>query len=388
MTAKRASRQTHPETEPTLPDAAWRQRFRRRLRRWYASNARDLPWRRSRDPYRVWVSEIMLQQTQVATVQSYFERFVEAFPSVEALAAADEEQVLRLWEGLGYYRRARQMHQAAKTIVAQHGGRFPHDPEAVHRLPGIGRYTAGAILSIALDQRVPILEANTMRLFARLLAFDGDPTTAGGSNLLWTMAEAVLPQNEVGSFNQALMELGSEVCRLRSPRCDECPVAPLCRARAEGRQHRIPPPKRKPTVIARREAAVAVLHGGRVLIVRQGDGGRWAGLWDFPRFEISQRGEPAQRREIVDQIARLTGLSIAVEEHLMTVKHGVTRYRITLECYRARCIDDEAALRVAPSETTDDSAYRWVRPAALGEYPLNTTGRQLARAVQSAQRSS
>ena len=175
--------------------SAQKQRLRRRLLAWYASHARDLPWRRSRDPYRVWVSEIMLQQTQVATVRDYFNRFVAAFPDVRTLAAADEQQVLRLWEGLGYYRRARQLHAAAKVIVTEHDGQFPHDVDELQKLPGIGRYTAGAIASIAFGERAPILEANTIRLFSRLIAYRDDPTKAAGQRLLWQTAEDMLPQN-------------------------------------------------------------------------------------------------------------------------------------------------------------------------------------------------
>ena len=211
----------------TLPDASWLRSFRRRLPAWFDRHARKLPWRRNHDPYAVWVSEIMLQQTQVGTVVSYFDRFLAAFPTIEALAAADEQDVLRLWEGLGYYRRARQLHKAAKIIVAEHAGNFPRNPEIVRRLPGIGRYTAGAILSIAFDARQPILEANTLRLLSRLLAYDGDPRSTEGQRLLWAMAEAVLPRRGSGRMNQALMELGSEVCAARrrgvkiapSPRC-------------------------------------------------------------------------------------------------------------------------------------------------------------------------
>ncbi len=207
-----------PATEKALPfDSAWLRTFRRRLRKWYDQHARDLPWRGTRNPYAVWLSEIMLQQTQVETVKPYFQRFLAALPTIRALAEADEQQVLRLWEGLGYYRRARQLHQAARRIVAHHDGRFPSDPAAVQRLPGIGRYTAGAILSIAFGQRRPILEANTVRVFSRLLAYDGQTTSSAGQKLLWAAAEAVLPSRDVGRFNQALMELGSEVCRGRSP---------------------------------------------------------------------------------------------------------------------------------------------------------------------------
>jgi len=357
-----------------LPDAARRRRFRRRLRAWYARHARDLPWRRSRDPYRIWVSEIMLQQTQVATVGPYFERFVKRFPSVEALARADEEQVLRLWEGLGYYSRARNLHRAAGILVEEQGGRFPRDPETVRRLPGIGRYTAGAILSIAFDAREPILEANTARLFSRLLAFRGCATTPAGQRLLWTMAECVLPPRNVGQFNQALMELGSQVCLPRTPRCEACPVAPLCRARAEGAEEEIPPPKAKATMEARHEVALLVRRRGRVLLVRCPDAGRWAGLWDFPRFHVHSRQPAALRRELVHHCERQTGVTIELGEHLKTLKHGVTRFRITLDCYEAKHVS-------GPNGKTDATRTRWLKPAELDQYPLSTTGRKLSRLV-------
>src|SRR5205823_5405848 len=178
--------------------------------------ARDLPWRRTRDLYAIWISEIMLQQTQVATVIPYFERFFTRFPDVAALAAADEHDVLQLWEGLGYYRRARQLHAAAKQIMAEHRGQFPISYDDVRLLPGIGRYTAGAILSIGLDQRLPILEANSVRVLSRLTAYRGDVNSVAGRQKLWEVAESILPQRDCGTFNQAVMELGSEICTPRS----------------------------------------------------------------------------------------------------------------------------------------------------------------------------
>ena len=356
--------------EPPLPDGAWRRRFRRRLRTWYQGHARDLPWRRHGDPYPIWVSEIMLQQTQVATVGPYFERFLAAFPTIEALARAREHQVLRLWEGLGYYRRARQLHQAARRIVAEHGGRFPRDPEAVRRLPGIGRYTAGAILSIAFDAREPILEANTTRLFSRLLAFRGDPTSSEGSKRLWAMAEAVLPRREAGTFNQALMELGSEVCLARAPRCEACPVAALCAARAYGLETEIPCPKAKKAYEPRHEAAVIVRRRGRVLLLQCPEGGRWAGLWDFPRFEVHAEQPDAVRRELVEGVRRQTGVVVRPGGHLKTIRHGVTRFRITLDCYEAGYVSQCDGLAEPP-------VMRWLRPGELGDYPLSTTGRKL-----------
>jgi len=352
-----------------LPDAAWRQRLRRRVRAWFARHARELPWRRSRDPYRVWISEVMLQQTQVETVIPYFERFCERFPSIRALAEAGEEEVLRLWEGLGYYRRARQLHQAARHMVARHGAAFPRDPEAVRGLPGIGRYTAGAILSIAFDAPEPILEANTIRLFSRLLAYRGDPGSAAGARLLWAMAEAVLPRRGCGSFNQGLMELGSRVCLARGPRCDACPLALLCRARALGLVAEIPAAKAKPPVESRREAAVVVRRGRRVLLVKCPEGGRWAGLWDFPRFAVDAKHDAGLRNELVAGVARLTGVSIEPGECLATIRHGVTRFRITLDCYDAVYQRDSGQSTVP---------LRWLRADELADYPLSTTGRKLA----------
>jgi A/G-specific adenine glycosylase len=313
----------------------------------------------------------MLQQTQVATVKPYFERFLKTFPTVEALARADEQEVLRLWEGLGYYRRARQLHEAARRIVEEHGGRFPRDVEAVRRLPGIGRYTAGAILSIAFDARLPVLEANTLRLFSRLLAFRGVPTSAPGNRLLWAMAEAVLPRRNVGQFNQALMELGSVVCLPRSPRCEECPAAALCRARALGLQTKIPCPKKKPAPEDRHEAAVIVRRRGRVLLMRRGEGQRWAGLWDFPRVEVSAEGPEELRAEVVAGVRKMTGVTVAVGERLITLRHSVTRFRIRLDCY-------EAAYVSGPGRDFSDR-LRWPTPEGLSAYPLSATGRKLSR---------
>src|SRR5262245_41988892 len=243
-----------------------RQLLRRRLLAWYARHKRDLPWRQSSDPYRVWISEIMLQQTQVATVGDYFVRFLRSFPNVQQLAAASETDVLRAWEGLGYYRRARQLHTAAKKIVSEYGGVFPSDPAELQKFPGIGRYTAGAIASIAFDTRAPILEANTVRLFSRLIAYRGNPHSQTGQRPLWQVAEEVLPQKQVAQFNQALMELGSLICTPTEPQCPTCPLSSLCAAHAAGLQDQIPPAKPRPTYTDLREAAVIVRKNGSVLV--------------------------------------------------------------------------------------------------------------------------
>ncbi len=355
-------------------DTIWLRSFRRKLLAWYSHHARDLPWRQSRDPYRVWISEIMLQQTQVNTVRPYFKRFVERFPTVNALAAADEQEVLRHWEGLGYYRRARQMHAAAGQIVEIHGGHFPEVRDAVLDLPGVGRYTAGAILSIAFDAPEPILEANTIRLFCRLLAYEGLPTAKEGQTVLWSMAETVLPKKETGRFNQALMELGSEVCTNGTPRCESCPVAGLCRGRAEGLETSLPKKPPKKEFEHRHEAAVLIRKQGRVLLCQLGDEGcwgRWAGLWDFPRFEIQSEHEQNVRHELTRQVRQLTGLEIELGQRLKTIRHGVTRFKITLDGYEAQWVSGR------PSRC--DKTIKWLHPSQLDNYPLSTTGRKLSR---------
>jgi len=356
-----------------LPEDAWLRSFRRRLGAWFDRHGKDLPWRRRNDAYSVWISEVMLQQTQVAAVCGYFERFLQAFPTVDDLARAKEEQVLRLWEGLGYYRRARQLHQTAKILIEKHGGEFSRDLDAVRRLPGIGRYTAGAILSIAYDIAQPILEANTIRVHTRLLGYEGDPHSAAGQKLLWSMAEAVLPQKRPGRLNQALMELGREVCKSRNPLCERCPVVSLCLAVQRGLQDRIPRSKAKPIIEEVHEAAVVIRRNGRVLLMKRGDGGRWAGLWDFPRFPLDAEHPSARRKELIDGVRRLTGIKIIPGDLLKTLRHGVTRFRITLDCFAAEYVSDTD--NEMPVET------RWVRASKLDEYPLSTTGRRIAQMI-------
>jgi A/G-specific adenine glycosylase len=349
---------------------AQRQSLRRRLLAWYAKHARDLPWRASRDPYRVWVSEIMLQQTQVATVRDYFARFLETFPNVERLAAADETDVLRLWEGMGYYRRARQMHAAARQIVERHGGNFPQESGELQTLPGIGRYSAGAIASIAFDKRAPILEANTIRLLSRLIAYRGDPQSTTGQRILWQVAEEILPQKKVATFNQALMELGSLICTPADPKCSACPLATLCAADAQGLQHEIPIPKSRPTIVEVREAAVVVRKNGSVLMRHCGERERWAGLWDFPRFEIEASGPLFAQKEIAAKVQAQTGVTCVPGALLKTIKHGVTRFRITLDCYEATYSSGRVRSRAV--------AARWLPTSKLHTLPLSKTGRKIA----------
>ena len=352
-----------------LANRGARQRFCRELLKWFRTHARSLPWRPSPGLYETWVSEIMLQQTQVATVIPYYTKFLRRFPDVHRLAAAEERTVLRSWEGLGYYRRARQLHAAARRIVADYAGEMPTDFVTWRRLPGIGRYTAGAILSIALAQRHPILEANTIRLYARLLGLGTDPTTRASQEELWELAERLVPTRLPGDFNQALMELGSMVCTPREPRCTECPAAEFCVARAQGWQDRIPIPKRKPVYTTVREAAVVVRSArGELLLRRCAADERWAGMWDFPRFAWESSG-PITTAALRQHVHALTGVTLDDSAPLATFKYGVTRFRITLDCFHAGCLR-----RIRSRED-----LRWVRPTDLDTFPLSVTGRKISR---------
>src|SRR5437763_3122971 len=235
----KGGRQTTSDFE-SLTESRLRRRVRSRLLRWFDRHQRPLPWRRDRDPYRVWVSEVMLQQTTVAAVVPYFERFLAAFPTLADLAAADEQAVLRLWEGLGYYRRARHLHRAARQLVREYGGRLPDDAEVWRGLPGVGRYILGAVLSQAFGRRLPIVEANSLRVLCRLFGQRGDPRGGPVQKWLWAKAAELLPAKRAGDFNQALMELGALVCTPAAPKCDVCPLAKECVARREGAQAEIP----------------------------------------------------------------------------------------------------------------------------------------------------
>jgi A/G-specific adenine glycosylase len=356
---------TDDAPETFLPDAAERRAFARRLLAWFRREARDLPWRGTSDLYAIWISEVMLQQTQVATVIPYYQRFLRQFPDVRTLADADEQAVLRLWEGLGYYRRARQLHAAARQIVAEHNGHFPRDFAAVRALPGIGRYTAGAILSIGTGARLPILEANTIRLLSRLAAMRDDPASTLGQKQLWALAEAILPSRYVGHFNQALMELGSEVCTPKLPACDRCPLRMHCRAFASGSQHEIPLAAKKTKYEEVTEVAVVVRRGRQVLVRQCQPGERWAGLWDFPRF-VANGDVPAS-------VLKQTGVAIESAEKLTKLKHGVTRFRITLEVFEAQ------AKQARRHARNGKGPIRWVSVEELATLPLSVTGRKIAR---------
>jgi A/G-specific adenine glycosylase len=332
---------------------------------WYSRARRDLPWRRSRDPYRVWVSEIMLQQTQVERVRDYFSRFVDRFPTVDSLAAAPEHDVLRLWEGLGYYRRARQLHAAARAIVAEHGGEFPRDVAGLRGLPGVGRYTAAAIASIALGLPEPIVEANSRRVLARLAGHAAALDGPGGDEPIWAIAAALVPARDPGRFNQALMDLGALVCLPDRPLCGSCPLAAHCAARRTSRTAEIPARSARRAATRLRETAVVVRRAGRVLLVRRGPGEWWEGLWDFPRVPCGATS--AARAVAADAV--LGPLACATPRRLATLRHSVTHHRIELDVVSC------AASRTGRTAR----GRRWFGIAALPRLPMTAPGRRIAR---------
>jgi len=301
--------------------------FAARLVRWQRRHGRHgLPWQGTGDPYRVWVAEVMLQQTQVATVVPYYLRFLARFPDVSALARAPRAEVLRLWSGLGYYARARNLHEAARRIVCEHGTRLPSAPQALARLPGIGRTTAAAIAVFAFGRRAAILDGNVRRVLAR--HYGVEPPSAQ-----WPLAEALLPRREVARYTQALMDLGATVCTRRAPACHRCPVAETCIARREGRTEELPRPRAARPRPLVRVAWVVALERGRVLLVRRGAEGLWGGLWCFPELPAARAA--ARLRALAGARARITPLA--------RVRHEFTHRRLAarpfLVCGAGRCIE-------------------------------------------------
>ena len=336
----------------------------------------------------------MLQQTTVAAVIPYYHRFFDRLPNLVDLAEADEDTVLQLWEGLGYYSRARNLHKAAKLLLAEFNGQFPKEVATLQKLPGIGRYTAGAIASFAFGVRAPIVEANTLRLYSRLLAYRNDPKSTAGQRVLWQFAEDILPRTDVGDFNHALMDLGATVCKPSEPDCPKCPLLPVCRTAELGLQTEIPYASPKPVITDLTEVCFAIRKDDCYLLRRRETGEWWTGLWDFPRFSLtpeeakslhigSKTGKRSHSNQLpgFDVIPRdigerlqgetqeLTGIEIQPGKLLEVIKHGVTRYRIRLVCHSADFVR---------GTVRKDSELQWVNPKDFGDFALTKTARSLA----------
>jgi A/G-specific adenine glycosylase len=332
-------------------------RVREALLAWYDVHRRDLPWRRTRDPYAIWISEAMLQQTRVETVIPYWERFLARYPDASSLASAAIDDVYAVWTGLGYYSRARNLKAAAESIVADHGGALPSDLEALLRLPGVGRYTAGAVASIAFDVEAPIVDGNVVRVFTRLENIREDSGEKAVVERLWSLAAALVRGPRPGDLNQALMELGATLCTPKNPDCGACPVRAHCRAAAAGDPSSLPRRSKRTTVRPMRAVAVAIDRGGRLLAVRRPDKGLMAGLWELPGGLLAEGEEAKDRAPAI--LREAVGLEVRELESVGVIEHVFTHRRLALELFRAK------ALPGARARITGFTAHRWLEPDAL-----------------------
>ena len=346
---------------PALQDA---------LLHWFAQNSRDLPWRRTYLPYHIWISEIMLQQTQMDRVVVYFNRWLDRFPDLASLAEAREQDVLRLWEGLGYYSRAKNLLKTAGLLCHRHGGALPEDHAALLLLPGIGRYTAGAIMSLAFNRSHPIVDANVERLFARLFNLAAPVKEKHTHGFIWQKAAELIPGGKARFFNQALMELGALVCLPRSPRCDACPVRAHCEAFAQGVVGERPVAGKTREIIPITMVSGVLHHQGKIYLQKRLPDDVWPNLWEFPGGRIEEGETPEQA--LVREYREETGFAIHGLEKIAIIQHSFTRYRVTLHCYHCH-------LRGNKTEPTLHAAqeYRWAGPDELENFAFPAPHRRL-----------
>jgi len=340
--------------------------LRRALLEWYRRRRRALPWRETDDPYRIWVSEVMLQQTTVKVVLPYYQAFLARFPTLEALAAAPEEDVVAAWSGLGYYQRARNLQKGAARIVERHGGRFPRTLEGALSLPGVGLYTASAVLSIAHGVALPVVDGNVRRVLARLQALRGPKWEREAP--FYNLAHELLDPAAPGDWNQALMELGATVCTPRNPICPTCPVHAHCEALARGLVDALPEKKARPAPVQVTVAAALVERAGRVLLVRRPEGKLLSRMWEVPQTSLASRGLP----DLEPELATLHGLRVSAGALLSSVRHSITFRRIRVDVHQAR-------LRREPEP--DAERYAWVSPQAL-DLPVSSLTRKILRALE------
>lgn len=361
----------------TMPTA-----FAAALLNWYQSQQRPLPWRGSNDPYHIWVSEVMLQQTRVETVISYYTRWLEHFPTVHALAAASQQEVLALWEGLGYYARARNLHCAAQKIVAEFDGRLPNTIAELRSLPGVGPYTAAAIASIAFGMDVAVLDGNVKRVLARLFDYSGNVKSPRGEKELAALAQSLLPPGRAGDYNQALMDLGATICTPRAPACLLCPVREWCQAQKLGLQLARPVrPTRAPT--PRHVLAVGVIRQrGRVLLTQRADDGLLGGLWAFPSVPLAEaEGElqpgslPAAARNLQRGLRQSLRVHVSVQSQLQTLNHAYTHFRVTAHVFDCDWLAGQPQSRLR---------VKWLPISQLVHYPMGKIDRSIARHLRRA----
>ena len=349
---------------------------------WFDRCRVDWPWRRQPTPYHIWLAETMLQQTQIETVIPYYQRFISRYPSIHALAAAPMDDVLKLWEGLGYYRRAHNLHKAANIILNEHGGVFPSSVETLLKLPGVGPYTAGAIASIAFGQPAAVLDGNVIRIFTRLLDLDIDVSQHSSRQKLWQIAADLVPAQRPGDYNQALMELGQTICRPKNPRCAECPIQAHCQAFASGTQAQRPVKKKRPA-IPHYDVAAGLIRdrAGRLLIAQRPLDGLLGGLWEFPggKREKDESLTECLARELREELA----IQVEVGERFHVVKHAFTHFRITLHAFDCRYLG--ALPPYAEPQALQARDWTWAHQAELENYSFGRADRKIIAALRTRQ---
>lgn len=347
---------------------------RDRLLPWFRAQARDLPWRRDRTPYRVWISEAMLQQTRVDTVIPYFERWMRRFPTVRDLAEADVQEVLKAWEGLGYYARARNLHRAAQRIVADHAGKIPNNAGALRALPGIGPYTVAAVLSLAFDRPQAVLDGNVERVLTRLTAWDADVRHTTVKETLRSMAARLLADHPPGQFNEAMMELGATVCTPQRPLCGDCPLAGICRARRKGTPEHFPfKSARKPIPTLQVGAGVVWRDPDRFLVARRNEKGMLGGMWEFPggKREEGENMPACVRRELCEELA----IRVEVGERLLHVRHSYSHFHLRMDVHHCRWRGDSP-------RAVDCADFRWVRREDCDRLPFSRADGKVLEALR------
>lgn len=344
--------------------------FQNKLLDWFDTHQRDLPWRHTYDPYHVWISEVMLQQTQMSRGVEYFTRWVERFPNIDSVAAASEEEILKLWEGLGYYSRARNLHKAAQHIAVEYNGMLPESYDLLLGLPGIGNYTAAAIMSLAFNRNFPLVDANVERVFARFFNLPEPIKSKTARVFIWKKAEELLPRGKARAFNQALMELGALVCLPQRPECPDCPVRGHCESLQLGVTDERPVLPRPPKAIRIEMCTGILIHDRKIFIQKRRENDVWANLWEFPggRLQEGETPESAVVREYCEE----TGFAVGNLEKIALIRHSYTKYRVILHCYFCRLQNGstEPVLHAA-------QAYRWVDYSELSQYAFPAGHRKL-----------
>jgi A/G-specific adenine glycosylase len=342
-------------------------KFRKKLLTWYHHHQRRLPWRETIDPYHIWVSEVMLQQTQIKTVLPYYRNFLLQFPDVQHLAASKLQDVLKAWEGMGYYARARNLHRAAKVITTQHHGKVPEDPTEIRKLPGVGDYIAAAVLSIAYNRPHAVVDGNVKRVLARLYKIDAPINTSSSFKTFKTISKGLIDLRHPGLFNQAMMDLGSMLCKPKNPLCHDCPLPSFCHARQEGVVSEYPKRIQKPAVPLNHIVAGVIYKDNHMLITRRKSEGLLGGLWEFPGGKVRENESPesACSREIKEEV----NLEVRIHKHITRVKHAYTHFKIIMDVFVCEYVSGEVQLN-GPAD------YHWIALHEIDQYPFPKANRK------------